>query len=83
MRVHMGAVKHIAADEDDVGAKLAELGDNSGDEVAAFDVTEMRVGDERGDASAPRGGEAGEFYRDALDAEIGGVGKTVERGESG
>jgi len=82
-RVDVGAVEHVAANEDDVGAELAELGDDAGDEVAALDVAEMRVGDEGGDASAPGGGQAGEFHGDALDAESGGVGEAVERGENG
>jgi len=81
-RVDVGAVEHVTADEDDVGAELAELGDDSGDEVAALDVAEMRVGDEGGDASAPGGGKAGEFHGDALDTESGGVRKAVERGEN-
>jgi len=82
-RVDVRAVEHVAADEDDVGAKLAELGDDAGDEVAALDVTEMRVGDEGSNASAPGGGEAREFHCDALNAESGGVGEAVERGEHG
>src|SRR5882757_616551 len=43
----------------------------------------MRVGDEGGDAAAPGSWQAGEFHGDALDAEIGGVGEAVERGENG
>src|SRR5258707_9643974 len=81
--VDVGAVEHVTADEDDVGAELAELGDDARDEVAALDVAEMRVGDEGGDASAPGGGKAGEFHGDTLDAESGGVRKAVERGENG
>jgi len=77
------AVEHVAADEDYVGAKLAELGDDSGDEVAALDVAEMRVGYEGGDTSTPGGWKAGKFDGDALDAEIGGVSEAVERGENG
>src|SRR5258706_6944159 len=37
-RVDAGAVEHVTADEDDVGAELAELGDDARDEIAAFDV---------------------------------------------
>lgn len=79
--VDVGAVKEIAGDEDDIGAKLAQGVDDAGEEVATLDVTEMRVGDEGGDATAPRGGESGELYGDALDAEGGGVDEAVERGE--
>ena len=83
MRVDAGAVEHITTDEDHVGVKLAEFGNDAGDEVAALDVAEMRVGDEGGDASTPRVGKAGKFDGDALDAESGGVGEAVERGENG
>src|ERR1700732_5172563 len=73
-RVNVRAVEHIAADEDDVGAKLAEFVDDTRNEIAALDVAEMRVGDEGGDASAPGGGKAGKFHGDAPDAESGGGG---------
>ena len=76
----MGAVEEVTADEDDVCAELAERGDDAGKKTAALDVAEMRVGDEGGDASAPGGGEAGEFHGDAVDADGGGVDEAVERG---
>ena len=81
-RVDVRAVEHVATDEDDIGAKLAERGDDAGDEVAALDVAEVRVGDEGSNAPAPGRGKAREFYGDALDAEIGGVSKAVECGEN-
>jgi hypothetical protein len=74
------AIEEVTADEDDVGAELAKRGDDAGKKTAALDVAEMRVCDEGGYASAPGGGEAGEFHGDAIDAEGGGVNEAVERG---
>jgi hypothetical protein len=79
--VGVRAVEHIAGDEDDVGAKLAECGDEPAEKAATDDVAEVRVGDKGGGAPTPGGGEAGKFNGDAIDADGGGVEDAVEAGE--
>ena len=78
----MSAVEHVAGDKDNVGAKMAESGDESAKEAAADDMAEMRIGDESGGTSAPGAGEAGKLNGDAMDAEVGGVEDTVEAGKN-
>ena len=80
--VNVSAVKHVARDEDNIGSKMAESGDEAAEEATADDVAEVRIGDQRGGASTPGSGKSGKFNGDAMDTDVGGVEDAVEAGEN-
>jgi len=79
--VDASAIEHVAGNKDDVGAKMAESGDESTEEAAADDMAEVGVGDEGGGAPTPGSGKAGEFDGDAMDADVGCIEDAVKARE--